>query len=134
MTTHAASPIPVRGLDHLVLHVMDRDRAETFYTQVLGCTVERRVESVGLVQLRAGSSLIDLLPARTGVVAHEGSSLDHFCLWVEPFDEARIRAHLEKHRVKAGPTEQRYGAQGVGPSIYLQDPEGNKVELKGPAP
>jgi uncharacterized protein involved in tolerance to divalent cations len=61
-----------------------------------------------------------------------GRNLDHFCLRVLPFDEVAIRAHLARHGVSAGPTARRYGAEGMGPSIYLQDPEGNTVELKGP--
>src|SRR5204862_293517 len=49
-----------------------------------------------------------------------------------PCDEPAIRAHLRQHGVEAGPVEPRYGAEGEGPSIYLSDPEGNVVELKGP--
>jgi catechol 2,3-dioxygenase-like lactoylglutathione lyase family enzyme len=135
-TRHA---IPVRGLDHLVLRVTDLERMVSFYGQVLGCPVERRQDEIGLVQLRAGSALIDLVPVdgklgRMGGAApgREGRNLDHLCLRVEPFDEAAIRAHLAAHEVAAGPVESRYGAEGEGPSIYLQDPEGNTVELKGP--
>ncbi|MBQ5948037.1 VOC family protein [Massilia sp. ST3] len=131
--------IPVRGLDHIVLRVTDLDRMVGFYGQVLGCPVERRQDEIGLVQLRAGSALIDLVPVtgklgRMGGAAPgpEGRNLDHLCLRVEPFSEAAIRAHLAAHGVDAGPVEPRYGAEGEGPSIYLQDPEGNTVELKGP--
>lgn len=135
-TPHA---IPVRGLDHLVLRVRDLGAMVSFYGQVLGCPVERRQDEIGLVQLRAGNALIDLVPVdgklgRTGGAApgKEGRNLDHLCLRVEPFDEAAIRAHLAAHGVTAGPVEARYGAEGAGPSIYLDDPEGNTVELKGP--
>jgi len=131
--------ITVRGLDHLVLRVRDLDRMLRFYEGALGCTVERRIDGLGLVQLRAGESMIDLVPVdgqlgRQGGAGPgpEGRNLDHFCLRVEPFDEAAIRAELARHGIEAGPTEQRYGAQGSGPSIYLHDPEGNMVELKGP--
>jgi catechol 2,3-dioxygenase-like lactoylglutathione lyase family enzyme len=93
-----------------------------------------------LVQLRAGRSLIDLVPVdgklgRAGGAAPgvEGRNLDHFCFRVEPFDEAAIRRQLDAHGVAAGPVESRYGAEGVGPSLYVTDPEGNVVELKGPA-
>ncbi len=106
---------------------------------MLGCTVERRQEAIGLIQLRAGRSIVDLVPVdgelgRAGGAppGREGRNLDHFCLRVDPFDEAAIRGHLAAHGVQAGPTEARYGAEGRGPSIYLQDPEGNVVELKGP--
>jgi len=127
------------GLDHLVLRVVDLDAMLGFYTYVLGCAIERRQDEIGLVQLRAGQSLIDLVPVdsklgRMGGAAPgvEGRNLDHFCLRVEPFDEAEIRAHLAAHGIDAGKTESRYGAEGEGPSIYLSDPEGNVVELKGP--
>ena len=126
-------------LDHLVLRVIDLQRMLHFYVEALGCTVERRQDAIGLVQLRAGSALIDLVPVdgklgRAGGAAPgtEGRNLDHFCLRIEPFDEPAIVAHLARHGVAAGSVERRYGAQGEGPSIYLSDPEGNGVELKGP--
>jgi glyoxylase I family protein len=132
-------PITIREIDHLVLRVVDLASMLRFYSDVLGCVVERRLDDIGLIQLRAGSSLIDLVPVdsalgRAGGAAPqaEGRNMDHFCLRVEPFDDAAIRRHLEAHGVSAGPTDQRYGAEGNGPSIYLQDPEGNTVELKGP--
>jgi extradiol dioxygenase family protein len=58
--------------------------------------------------------------------------MDHVCFRVEPFDAAAIRAHLGRCGVAAGPVESRFGAEGEGPSIYLKDPEGNALELKGP--
>lgn len=58
--------------------------------------------------------------------------MDHFCLRVEPWDEAALRTHLASHQVSAGETQPRYGAQGEGPSIYIRDPDGNTIELKGP--
>lgn len=132
-------PIAVRGLDHIVLRVADLGAMIDFYGEVLGCRVERRVDDIGLIQLRAGHSLIDLVPVdsqlgREGGAAPGvgGRNLDHLCLRVEPFDEAAIRRHLDAHGVAAGPVESRYGAEGNGPSIYLLDPERNTVELKGP--
>lgn len=132
-------PIAVRGLDHIVLRVADLDAMIGFYGEVLGCRVERRLDDIGLIQLRAGQSLIDLVPVdsklgREGGAAPGvgGRNLDHLCLRVEPFDEAAIRRHLDAHGVAAGPVESRYGAEGAGPSIYLLDPERNTVELKGP--
>lgn len=131
--------LPIQDIDHLVLRVRDLEAMLRFYGQVLGCAVERSQETLGLVQLRAGRSLIDLVPVdgqlgRAGGAApgREGRNLDHFCLRIDPFDEPAIRAHLQLHGVVAGKTELRYGAQGFGPSIYLHDPEGNMVELKGP--
>jgi len=131
--------IAIRGLDHIVLRIVDLDRMLRFYVDVLGCTVEKRQDAIGLVQLRAGASLIDLVPVdgtlgRAGGAApgREARNLDHYCLRVEPFDEAAIRAHLARHGVATGETARRYGAEGHGPSIYVDDPEGNTIELKGP--
>ncbi|HKW83740.1 MAG TPA: VOC family protein [Burkholderiaceae bacterium] len=131
--------IHIREIDHLVLRVVDLERMLRFYCGALGCAVERRQDDIGLVQLRAGRSLIDLVPVdgklgKAGGAAPgtQARNLDHFCLRVEPFDEAGIRAHLGLHGVEAGQVESRYGAEGEGPSVYLADPEGNVVELKGP--
>jgi catechol 2,3-dioxygenase-like lactoylglutathione lyase family enzyme len=127
------------ALDHLVLRVVDLDRMLRFYCDGLGCTVEKRQEDLGLIQLRAGSALIDLVPVdgelgRMGGAApgKEGRNLDHFCFQVDPFDPAAIREQLGRYGYVAGEVKRRYGAQGYGPSIYLDDPEGNVVELKGP--
>jgi catechol 2,3-dioxygenase-like lactoylglutathione lyase family enzyme len=134
-----APPIGIRHIDHLVLRVRDLDAMVAWYGRVLGCPVERRQDEIGLVQLRAGSALLDLVPVdgklgRAGGAppGAEGRNLDHFCFRIEPFNEGVIRAHLAACGVDAGPTESRYGAEGEGPSIYLQDPEGNTIELKGP--
>lgn len=130
--------IPIREIDHLVLRVVDLDRMLHFYCQVLSCTIERRQDEIGLVQLRAGRSMIDLVPvdgklgSMGGAAAgKEGRNLDHLCLRVEPFDEQSIRQHLSMHGIEASPTASRYGAEGEGPSIYVADPEGNVIELKG---
>ncbi len=130
----------ILGLDHVVLRVTDLDRAREFYCEVLGCQVEVFQKKIGLLQLRAGDSLIDLVPV-DGVLGREGGAppgtqgrnMDHFCLRVRPFDAGAIMAHLRDHGVDPGNVEQRYGAEGMGPSIYLRDPDGNVVELKGPA-
>ena len=132
-------PFRLRQLDHIVLRAIDPAALEDFYCRVLGCTVERRQEAIGLVQLRAGASLIDLVGidsklGRLGGAAPgaEGHNVDHICLAVEGYDEAAIRAHLDAHGVRVGESGSRYGAQGEGPSLYLYDPQGNMLELKGP--
>ena len=131
--------IRIRDIDHIVLRVSDLMGMLQFYQQVLGCSLERRQDAIGLVQLRAGRSLVDLVPVdgtlgRAGGAApgKEGHNVDHVCFRVEPFDAEALRRHLAAHGVEAGPVESRYGAEGEGPSIYLKDPEGNTVELKGP--
>jgi glyoxylase I family protein len=133
------SPFQLQRLDHIVLRVRDTAVMQAFYCNVLGCIVERSQDEIGLLQLRAGSSLIDLVGidgklGRMGgaAPASEGRNLDHFCLRVEPFDRDAIAAHLDVHGVRLGEFGSRYGADGEGPSQYLFDPEENLVELKGP--
>ena len=131
--------IPIHGIDHLVLRIRDVEAMLDFYCGALGCSVERRNDGIGLIQLRAGQSLIDLVPM-DGKLGREGGgapdanarNLDHFCLRVDPFDESGIRRHLAGFGIEAGSVQPRYGAEGEGPSIYINDPEGNVVELKGP--
>jgi glyoxylase I family protein len=131
--------LTIKHLDHVVLRVVDLQAMMDFYTRILGCPVEKIQEDLGLYQLRAGAALIDLVPVdgplgRKGGAApgSEGRNLDHFCLRVEPFDAAAITAHLRAHGADPAPVASRYGAEGQGPSIYVTDPEGNVVELKGP--
>ena len=133
------SPISIREIDHLVLRIIDLERMLSFYCGVLGCSVERRQDDLGLVQLRAGSSLIDLVPvggklgSQGGAApGREGRNMDHFCLRLRTFDEKSICAYLAEHGVAVGEVGSRFGAEGKGPSIYVSDPEGNTVELKGP--
>lgn len=129
----------IRHIDHLVLRVVDIDRMLAFYIDALGCTMEKTQATIGLWQLRAGDSLIDLVTVdgklgREGGRAPriEGRNLDHLCLRIEPFDGERLIAHFRAKGVEVGDIVSRYGAEGNGPSIYLSDPEGNVVELKGP--
>jgi len=131
--------LEIRGLDHVVLRVADVERSQRFYCDVLGCTEERRIEALGLFQLRAGAQLIDLVDV-DGPIGQSGGAppgskarnMDHFALQLAHFDEGRIRQHLEAHGVEPGDVGERYGAQGNGPSMYIRDPDGNVVELKGP--
>jgi glyoxylase I family protein len=132
--------IKIREIDHVVLRVIDLPKMLDFYCRVLGCVVERCQDELGLVQLRAGRSLIDLVTVAgpLGVTGGAGPgatgrNMDHFCLRVEPFDAAAIREFLTTNGVAAGDVASRYGAEGQGPSLYLSDPEGNTVELKGPS-
>jgi catechol 2,3-dioxygenase-like lactoylglutathione lyase family enzyme len=134
-----ASTIAIRQIDHVVIRAKDLARMVAFYRDVLGCPVEKEQPAVGLIQLRAGSSLIDLVDVAGELgkmggapPGTEGRNLDHFCVQVAPWDASAIRAHLAAHGVEAPEPVSRYGALGQGPSIYIQDPEGNTVELKGP--
>jgi len=134
-------PFAVLRIDHVVLRVKDIERAIAFYRDVLGCTVEKRRDDLGLVHMRVGASLIDLitpegpLGKQGGALAgKEGRNVDHLCLRIEPFDETAIRASMARHGVPVhGDVQNNFGAEGNGPSIYISDPDGNGVELKGAA-
>jgi glyoxylase I family protein len=126
------------GIDHVVIRARDPAAMEWFYVEVLGCTVERRQDAIGLVQLRAGAQLIDLVDVagrlgRMGGAApgSEGHHTDHLCLRVVDFDVDAVRAHLEAHGVTVGDIGERYGSMGEAVSLYLSDPEGNGLELRG---
>ena len=123
-------PLRVKGLDHVVLRVADMDRAIGFYEQVLGLHIERRLPEIGLVQLRAGSAMIDLVPQKEGETG--GRNMDHYAVQIESLDVEALSAHLRRHGVDPGEVRRRYGAEGYGSSIYITDPDGNTVELKGP--
>ena len=140
-STVANLPFSVQRLDHVVLRVADLARSVAFYEQVLGCHIVRRRDDLGLIHLRAGASMIDLV-AVDGKLGQRGGAaagatarnLDHFCLRIEPFDEAALLVHLAQHNVvPLGPAEKNFGAEGDGLSLYIRDPDGNVVELKGPA-
>jgi catechol 2,3-dioxygenase-like lactoylglutathione lyase family enzyme len=130
----------IKAIDHVVIRCLNLDKMVSFYCEALGCAVEKRRDDLGLVHLRAGSGLIDLISVagklgQMGGVAPaaEGRNMEHLCLSIEPFEIKELRAHLEGFGVLVGKEEQNYGAEGHGPSVYVIDPEGNVIELKGPA-
>lgn len=135
-----ATQFQIRGLDHVVIRACDIGGMKRFYCDVLGCVLERAQTGLGLYQLRAGQSLIDLVDVdgeigRAGGEApdSERRNMDHLCLRIDPFNEAALRSHFLGHGIEPGKVVDRYGAEGRGPSMYISDPEGNMVELKGPA-
>ncbi|MCD9088629.1 VOC family protein [Stenotrophomonas sp. SY1] len=133
-------PFQIERIDHVVFRVSDIERSIAFYRQVLGCEVVRRRDHLGLVHLRAGASMIDLisidgkLGARGGAAAQaQGRNVDHLCLRIEPFDEAVLVNHLRGHGLAPTTAEVNFGAEGDGLSLYVVDPDGNGIELKGPS-
>lgn len=134
-------PFALATLDHVVLRVPDMAKAIAFYTGVLGAYEERRLDKFGMIQLRAGQSIIDLVDVNADWLKKEGAkpfasetrNVDHICLRVDPFDEAAIEKHLKAYGVAIIERGIRYGAQGNGPSVYVSDPFGTIIELKGPA-
>ena len=136
----AAPPFALKQIDHVVLRIRDLEKSLAFYCDVIGCSIEKRQEEIGLIQVRAGSSLIDLIQidrplGKLGGAPPEKErrNVDHFALQIAPFDEAAIRAYLATAGVAITDSGLRYGAEGTGPSVYVKDPDGNTVELKGPA-
>ena len=121
------------GIDHVALRVSDLQRSIDFYTSVLGLKLERQRPELGLAHLRAGSTLIDLIAERpqNAETTHRHLGLDHFCLCLNDFSTEQVATHLSAHRVHSGHPTLRYGATGDGYSIYLQDPDGHGVELRG---
>lgn len=137
MTQH--HPINIQLIDHVVLRVKNLEYMIDFYCDVLGCRLERGPGEIRLAQLRAGNSLIDLLDV-AGPLGRQGGgspnpgarNMEHFCVQVAPWDADAIRTHLKKHDIEVSEVVINYGALGNGPSLYINDPEGNTVELKGP--
>jgi catechol 2,3-dioxygenase-like lactoylglutathione lyase family enzyme len=134
------NPITVTGFDHIVLRIRDKEQMLRFYVDVLGLSIDRDRPELGLTHVRAGPQMIDLvtLDGPLGAMGGappgaEGRNLDHFALQVRPFDEFAIRGHLAAHGVEVVEEGRRYGADGDGFSLYVRDPEGNLVELKGPS-
>jgi catechol 2,3-dioxygenase-like lactoylglutathione lyase family enzyme len=133
-------PFQPAGIDHVVLRVADVPRALAFYEQVLACRLERQQDDIGLWQLRAGTSLIDLVNV-DGVVGKrggaapgvEGRNVDHVAIAIRPFEAEALHAHLAAQGVAIeGSSTANYGATGEGPSLYIRDPDGNMIELMGP--
>lgn len=131
--------IKIRLIDHIVVRTTQLESMLHFYEDILGCPVERRRDELGLVQLRAGKSLVDIVVVDSelgklggGPPVQNGRNVDHLCLQLESVNQADLIEYLQSRGVQAGEFESRYGAEGYGPSIYINDPEGNVVELKLP--
>lgn len=131
-------PFELEELDHVVLLVRDMDRARNFYRDVLGCSVDRELPQYGMLQLRAGKSLIDLVDigveegAWGRPTVDGGRNMDHVCLATHGFQPEEMRSHLAAHGVEIVEEGVRYGATGDGYSVYFNDPFGNQIELKSP--
>ncbi|MDV5169314.1 VOC family protein [Photobacterium rosenbergii] len=130
--------IKLEGIDHVVLRTTKLSDMLHFYCQVLGAKLERELpKEMGLVQLRAGSALIDLVTVDSQLgqlggkpPSQDGRNLDHFCLQIVPVSEQALLDYLSQHNIPCEGFAERYGAEGFGRSLYIQDPEGNVVELK----
>ena len=125
----------VERIDHVVLRVRDLPAMVAFYEKALGFTVQRRLDRISLVQMRAGASMLDLVGRERPPHHAEGGggNMDHLCFRIEPFDRDAIVSQLSPLGIAVGETVERVGAEGNGPSVYFDDPEGNQIELKGPS-
>ena len=139
--TSTKPPFSVERIDHLVFRVIDLERSAAFYGSALGCEVVRRRDDLGLIHIRAGASMIDLISidgklGRSGGAspAQGGRNVDHLCLRIEPFVEEELTRHLARHGVVPhAKASVNFGAEGEGLSLYFDDPDGNVIELKGPS-
>ena len=124
----------VERIDHVVIRVRDLAAMVRFYEQALGFRVERTIDRLNLVQMRAGASMLDLIEGeRPASAGKTGSNMDHLCFRIAPFDRDAISSHLSPLGIEIGEAVERYGAEGTGLSVYFDDPEGNQIELKGPS-
>lgn len=129
----------IKRLDHIVIRTAKIKEMVDFYCFTLGCTINRdKLKEHGMIQLNAGESLIDLLDANSEVGKKGGDApdpnarnMDHFCILLDHFDEVEIKLQLKKFGVEFSDVQMRFGATRYGPSIYIYDPDGNKVEIKG---
>ncbi|HVN30212.1 MAG TPA: VOC family protein [Candidatus Binataceae bacterium] len=125
------APIKIAEIDHVVFRCRDQSRMLDFYTRVMGLTEERRLEQIGLIQLRAGKSMIDLVPIPADQLNEAGRNVDHVCLGIETDDLGAVARSLKEIGIEVmGEPATRYGTRGMGLSIYVRDPEGNVIELK----
>ena len=120
----------VERIDHVVLRCRDLPAMVDFYEKALGFHVERKLDRISLVQMRAGASMLDLVQ---GERPQSGGNMDHLCFRIEPFERSQIESRLSPLGIALGETVERYGAEGTGLSVYFNDPEGNQIELKGPS-
>lgn len=136
----AKPPFALEGIDHILLLVTGLKPAVRFYTEVLGCTVEDALPQYGMLQLRAGAALIDLADISAPEAAWAkppvagGRNFDHLCLALGVHDEAALRRHLARHHVEIIEEGVHGGSRGESLSLYVRDPSGNVIELKGPPP
>lgn len=125
------SLLKIAEIDHVVFRCCDQPKMLDFYTKVMGLAEERRITQIGLIQLRAGRSMIDLVPIVGDESRDGGRNVDHVCLGIETTDMQALAGHLKASGVEVmGEPATRYGAHGMGLSIYVRDPEGNIIELK----
>lgn len=130
------SVVKVKSLDHLVLKVKDQKASLDFYVNLLGLTPERvelwQAGEVGFPSVRLNAfTIIDFFKQSQSVDLATKNNVEHICLEVEPIDLDQLKTQLEdlKISIVEGPGK-RWGAKGIGMSLYIQDPDQNVIELR----
>lgn len=132
------TPFNVVGLDHVVILVTDMQKALDFYQGILGLPHGYAFPDIAMEQLWVGTELLVLIdistPKGAGAIppVSGGRNMDHFCISLVPYDKDALRAYLVDQGVEIVNEAFHSGARGMGEAIYVLDPFGNKVELKGP--
>ena len=123
-------PYTPMGIDHVVLYVRDQQVSRTFYCELLGCTVDAINEKAKIIHLRFGEQQIDIVPGNGPAAEAAKQGIDHLCLSIRCDDIDALAQHLRAQGIAVDDVVTRLGAYGTGPSIYLHDPDGFKLELK----
>jgi glyoxylase I family protein len=113
--------IEANGIDHIVLHCTDVERARKFYTEILGMTVYRA--GGGQVFMHAGPQGVALFERQADAPVAAGDDLNHLALNVADGTYETLKAELERHGVAVSgrPEEDR--------CIYFRDPDGHRLQL-----
>lgn len=120
--------VQARGIDHVVLNVADVERSVAWYVERLGFEPLRLEEWRRGEVLFASVRLTDTFIIDLFANERSGANVDHVCLVVDPLDLDALAAS-DEFDVVSGPSEV-FGAQGMGRSVYVRDPDGNVVELR----
>jgi catechol 2,3-dioxygenase-like lactoylglutathione lyase family enzyme len=118
------------ALDHIVLVVADVERTLDWYGRHAGLAAERvdewRAGEVPFPSLRVDpDTIIDVVPGYA--VDERRGHLDHICFVVSPDDLAGLTGDQQLEIVDKGP---RFGARGIGESVYVRDPDDLLVEFR----
>lgn len=117
----------VTGIDHLVLRSNNIEKMVNFYVNILGFSIEKINEDIGITHFRMGDHLLDLL--KVTEKPSKEKNLEHFCLRILPFDYESLKHYFQQHNIELLRYGKRYSAQGMGDSFYIKDPDGNEIEF-----
>jgi catechol-2,3-dioxygenase len=117
----------VTGVNELVLEVIDLHRAARFYAEVLGLPIVERWEDRGAVWVMAGDrTRIGLWLPQVGIAGGRGGIHVHYALHIADKD---FGAALDRLRLHGYDPYHVVWEDGRGRSLYVDDPDGNVVEL-----